>query len=575
MLGVSARWRAYRLRLLTALSALKREDPRRIRLASTWIPMLLGLAAAMPHTAAGATRLIGHTSSITKYSGTPAAGKLYKFMATAGENGNNTAFPLPTNPSAMGGLVSVARDAGNLLDQLTAGTWKGLGNPAGSSGWKYVNRSAPSGGAVKILLIKQSIIKLVAKGTGSMPAPSAANGPIDTVIVADDQQYCAHASSPHSKEVQNRLIRSRDQQPPVACACVPGFDSDGDRLDNCHETNTGVFVSLMDTGTDPDNPDTDRDGINDGDELLGTTGGLNLPALGTNPLRRDILIEFDWFDDALECGPHTHRPQPNALNEVAAAFAAAPVVNPDGSTGIHMILDRGQGGAFNGGNLIADADGVLTGGVNDAEFLALKAANFAANRNGYFHYTIMPHRYATNSDSSGQAELPGDDMIVSLYCANSVDNVAHTIMHELGHNLFLRHGGFEECNYKPNYNSVMNYRYQFPGVDSDCTPPGDGVLDYSIGDRLALDENNLDENVGVCGAPPWDWNGNSVLETGLMFDINPEDMFEFGLCGGNLSVLRDYDDWSNLFFGGVTEADGARLVRREIVDCDNPAPGGN
>ena len=78
-------------------------------------------------------------------------------------------------------------------------------------------------------------------------------------------------------------------------------------------------------------------------------------------------------------------------------------------------------------------------------------------------------------------------MIVSLQCSNSTPNVSNTIVHELGHNLLLRHGGFENCNYKPNYNSVMNYQYQFPGVDTNCTPPGNGVLDYSIGDRITLE----------------------------------------------------------------------------------------
>lgn len=534
--------------------------------ASTRI-ILLALALGVGR-ADAANNVIGHKSSITKYGGTPAVGKLYKLIATAGQDGNAATFPLPASPAVNGGFVSVARDAGILTDPLTAGTWRALG----SGGWKYTNPVAPSGGAVKLLLIKPTLIKILARGTGSMPVASAANGPIDTVIIADNQQYCALAQSPHSKEVQNRVIKSTHQPAPLACPCVLGFDSDGDRLDNCYETNSGTFVSATDTGTDPNDPDTDGDGINDGDEILGTTGGLDLPAMGTSALRRDILIEYDWFDDALECGAHSHRPTVNALARVAAAFAAAPVVNPDGSTGINVIGDRGQGGVFTGGNLIADADGVLTAGVDDPEYVSLKAANFDPNRSGYFHYVILPHRYGTNSASSGQAELPGDDMIVSLYCFGSDGNVANTIMHELGHNLSLRHGGFQNCNYKPNYNSVMNYLYQFPGVDSNCTPPGDGVLDYSIGDRIDLDENNLDENLGVCGAPAWDWNGNSVIETGVVLDLNSAEPFQFPFCGNLLTVLQDYDDWGNLYFLGPNDADGARLVPPEIVDCDNPAP---
>lgn len=51
------------------------------------------------------------------------------------------------------------------------------------------------------------------------------------------------------------------------------LDTDGDGLPDWVETNTGVYRSPTDTGTDPNNPDTDGDGVLDGDEV---------PA-GTNP----------------------------------------------------------------------------------------------------------------------------------------------------------------------------------------------------------------------------------------------------------------------------------------------------
>ncbi|HAA87877.1 MAG TPA: hypothetical protein DCE22_06435, partial [Verrucomicrobiales bacterium] len=44
-------------------------------------------------------------------------------------------------------------------------------------------------------------------------------------------------------------------------------DSDNDGLYDSVETDTGVFVSDQDTGTDPDNPDTDGDGWTDGAEV--------------------------------------------------------------------------------------------------------------------------------------------------------------------------------------------------------------------------------------------------------------------------------------------------------------------
>ena len=166
-------------------------------------------------------------------------------------------------------------------------------------------------------------------------------------------------------------------------------------------------------------------------------------------------------------------------------------------------------------------------------------------------------------------------MIVSLWCSSQVTGpVSNTIAHELGHNLGLRHGGFEGTNYKPNYNSVMNYKYQFPGVDINCTPPGDGSLNYSTGERPDLDEANLDESQGVCGNPPgpaWDWNDDGdTTDNGFERDINTNNG---GVGDNTIEVLEDYDDWSNLFFGGMSVSDGAPLAQ-EIVSCVAEAPPG-
>lgn len=65
----------------------------------------------------------------------------------------------------------------------------------------------------------------------------------------------------------------------LAIASVPldrSIDSDGDGLDDSVETNTGVYVSETDTGTDPNNPDTDNDGVPDGLEITEGTDPTNL-----------------------------------------------------------------------------------------------------------------------------------------------------------------------------------------------------------------------------------------------------------------------------------------------------------
>ena len=70
------------------------------------------------------------------------------------------------------------------------------------------------------------------------------------------------------------------------------FDSDGDGLHDEDETNTGVFISNRNTGTDPNNPDTSGDGLKDGevvnsgfDPTVDYTGLINIIRQGIQDLR--------------------------------------------------------------------------------------------------------------------------------------------------------------------------------------------------------------------------------------------------------------------------------------------------
>jgi hypothetical protein len=352
------------------------------------------------------------------------------------------------------------------------------------------------------------------------------------------------------------------------------LDTDNDRLPDCYETGDNRYVSPMRTGTSSTIADTDNDGLSDGDEVLGTVGLLDLPAMGANPLRKTVLIEYDWFDDTRSCGSHSHRPTQAIVVRTAAAFLAMPVINVDGTSGIDLIQDFGQGGLFTGGNLIPDADGDIAGGVNGSEFRGYKNAHFANARFRYFHYAILPHSYDFTT-SSGHAERPGDDLIVSLACSQSTSNVTNTILHEIGHNFALHHGGNTACNYKPNYNSVMNYRYQFPGIDTNCTVAGDGLSGYSIGSRPDLDENALNELAGICGLQAGvavDWNGNQFIEPLVSVDINSSDTSQSTNCGGTRTVLRDFNDHAALNLAHIRSTPD--LVS-DVIECTNVPPSGS
>jgi hypothetical protein len=86
-----------------------------------------------------------------------------------------------------------------------------------------------------------------------------------------------------------------------------GPDGDGDGLSDSIEA---VLC------TDPANPDTDRDALKDGWELLGLSfpdGDLiDLPALGANPCHRDVFFQYDYERGA--------RVWPGVLENVASAF---------------------------------------------------------------------------------------------------------------------------------------------------------------------------------------------------------------------------------------------------------------
>ena len=96
-----------------------------------------------------------------------------------------------------------------------------------------------------------------------------------------------------------------------------------------------------------------------------------------------------------------------------------------------------------------------------------------------------------------------------------------------------------------------------------------------LAERLAtrLNELALDEAQGVCGNPPgpgWDWNGDGdAIDVNLQWDINTDNG---GSGDGAFSLLRDFDDWANLVFSAVVDADGMRLGN-ELMTCQ-AVPGG-
>jgi class 3 adenylate cyclase/Tol biopolymer transport system component len=277
------------------------------------------------------------------------------------------------------------------------------------------------------------------------------------------------------------------------------------------------FTGLADSDDDglPDIWEIEGGGIDaDGDGDI----DLDLYAMGARPDRKDIFLEIDWLSRG---DGHTHRPTQEAIENLVKAFEDAPV---DDGKGINLHIEVSDVGIFESeeeGTVYIDFCGTTPNqqcpqGVTS--FDAIKVVHFGdvndtqAERNArsqVYHYALFAHRLRPTgplSRASGHAEVLGNDLIVSLGdCTDGCGDAATgqwitrveaemgTLMHELGHNLGLGHGGGDSHNWKPNYLSVMNYHFQFKGI-----PTTNGArYDYSDEKLLPLNEYSLDEDAGI------------------------------------------------------------------------------
>jgi len=265
------------------------------------------------------------------------------------------------------------------------------------------------------------------------------------------------------------------------------------------------------------------------------------PAVG-----QTFNVEVDW----LKAADHTHKPNICELNAVAAAFTR---------NGFTLNIEMGD--EITETTALEAIDFVTPNEFDNGEWAALETANRDHAAGSGWHYMIFGHNYTydgTATTSSGLAEINGDEFLVSLASFPSMGSAfdrAGTFMHELGHNLSLRHSGDQDENvvrqFKPNYPSVMTYRYQLIGVRNgiECQslssmPVYLYNLDYSHGEcTKLLDETGLVEESGI-GFGGVDWDCDTMVSGIASKDVSSATLW----CSssGAKSVLKDYDDWGNI-----------------------------
>ncbi len=277
----------------------------------------------------------------------------------------------------------------------------------------------------------------------------------------------------------------------------------------------GALVSMC-----PDDTDSDGDGLLDSWETAGRGLDVNgdglidldLFALGARPDSQDLFIEIDVMAGV----PFLFE----SITDVVDSFAQAPVVNPDGSTGIRLHaqvdeLDLPFEQYWERDFVAFDTAKSLYFGTEAQRFDPNAEHVLAAKKRAYRYCIFANER---DDGAFGVAETPGNDFWITMRSLGEEQVterrpwrwwLAHTFMHELGHNLGLRHSGgydidgddpnnpYYSANYKPNYISCMNYAFDFMRRDRADGRQWPLVVDYSREALLPLDESNLSEPVGL------------------------------------------------------------------------------
>ena len=392
---------------------------------------------------------------------------------------------------------------------------------------------------------------------------------------------------------------------PFLSATITSFDG-----------STSEFSAVCGDTTGDGNVDTDGDALCDDWETNGIDydgdGTVDLPLnqapYNASPTSKDLFVEIDYM---LGSGAHSERPSARGVADVDSAFARKNInlflLVDEALPHVDVIRfkarDPGPQDDFDDFKLGEPFNPCGTGD-GDGHF-GTKAERGRANcaailgaRRLVFRYAIFGHSFKKDPRSSGVAELPGNDFMVTLgsYSDDVIRSAggsrdvesarrhaqAGTLMHEFGHTLNLRHGGADDDNCKPNYPSIMSYSLQFPKYIPDR------VLDYSRQELDPLDKSSLNEPAGLNGPPnrkvifwrpvgrfwvwanqrPVDWDGiNGDNDPNAQANINNRG--DSG-CPGHGDVLKSYNDWANLLYNFRMSADFNDGDTRETVPTDVP-----
>lgn len=303
-----------------------------------------------------------------------------------------------------------------------------------------------------------------------------------------------------------------------------------------------INAAIADCSVYPNGFDTDHDGICDqweygsglkiyynGKWHYFTASDISYPSMPSSSFP-DILVEVDYFDGWRPYHDGTSAPYAKGY----AAFEKARLeLSPRAK--LHWVVNDNVGSHTSlrvwSGNAAGDPEpGYFQTkeawfGTNfDRSRLSTFPDQIKAKFNA-FHYILYANHQSSDFGSSGNAERLGNDAIISLEAfapggltANTLNIETGTLLHELGHNLGLDHGGgFDPTvahpqtgfpvwisdhaiNCKPNYPSVMSYVRQIP---SNYGVTLNDLKLYSEGKLSSINMDSLQESAGLRTSGSW------------------------------------------------------------------------
>ena len=146
-----------------------------------------------------------------------------------------------------------------------------------------------------------------------------------------------------------------------------GADTDNDGLADAVETNTGTYVDENDTGTDPNNPDSDGDGYYDGEEVrMGSdpTDDTSTPSYSPGTYYVDISIGSNLTGDGSSGNPW--KTIHHAVSRINGGTAGSYTLNVVGGT-----YNIANGEPFDASIITITQDDVTIQGSGDAPVLDL------------------------------------------------------------------------------------------------------------------------------------------------------------------------------------------------------------